>query len=209
MLAKRFFAVSLIAFWMAPVLVAQSSYGISAGKILIASEQLQDRNFVQSVILLVNVDEDAGVLGLILNRQTEVDLPRIFPALKNVRPDPVYAGGPVGLDLAQALLRTSTKDEHATRVIEGVYATGQRELIEKSLGARMEPSKFRVYIGYAGWAPMQLQTEMRAGAWTMLPATPSIVFDNDPDSLWTRLTRQANSRIARLFLLPASFVLVR
>ena len=94
---------------------------LSAGKFLVASRGLGDPNFAKTVILLVHYDEK-GVVGLVLNRRTDVPLSRVLnlQAAKD-RSDPVYLGGPVGPSAAFALLQTSAKVEKAENVFGGVY----------------------------------------------------------------------------------------
>lgn len=182
-----------------------SDHQISVGNILVASENLGDPNFAETVILIVQYDADDGVVGLILNRRTQIPLARIFPKVKHASADPAFMGGPVEITAGQALLRLPAETEQATHVMGDIYVTGTKDLIEKSVAARMESSKFRLYLGYAGWAPQQLEAEIRLGAWSVLGLRPKIVFDDNPDSLWSRLTHESHMQIARSLLLARRF----
>jgi putative AlgH/UPF0301 family transcriptional regulator len=70
--------------------------------------------------------------------------------------------------------------------------------LEKTLAGKGEPSVFHVFLGYAGWGPGQLEHEVELGAWHILPADAASVFDADPDSVWPRLIRRTELRIARV-----------
>jgi putative transcriptional regulator len=169
---------------------------LSTGSILVANEKLADPNFNETVVLIVQHNADEGTVGLIINRRSEIPLSRVFPDIKGVLADPVYLGGPVGTDSAQALLRLSSKTEQTKHVTDDVYATGSKEAIEKSVLTHPQASKFHLYLGYAGWAPGQLETEIQMGAWSVIRGTGKIVFDSDPDSLWSRLSRESHMQIA-------------
>lgn len=173
---------------------------LSVGSILVANEKLGDPNFAESVILLLQYDEEKGAVGLILNRRTRIPLSRVFPKTKQASADLVYMGGPVEITAGQALLRMPEKSDQATHIMADVYVTGTKDLIEKSVAARVDPSKFRLYLGYAGWAPDQLEAEIRLGAWSILHRGPQVVFDDDPDSLWSRLIRQTHMQVARAWV---------
>src|SRR5690349_12583124 len=127
----------------------RSASQVSVGDILVANEKLADPNFAQSVILIVQYDDEHGTVGLVINRRTEIPISRIFPESKRASSDPVFMGGPVSITAAQALLRLSKKQDQATPVMADVYITGAKELIEKSVAARLDSSKFRLYLGYA------------------------------------------------------------
>lgn len=171
---------------------------ISVASILVANEQLGDPNFAHSVILIVQYDPAEGTVGLVLNRPTQIPLSRVFPSIKNARSDPVFVGGPVQEAAVQALLRLAHKTDDATPIGDDVYVSGAKELIEKSIASRAEPSNFRIYLGYAGWAPSQLEAEVRLGAWLVLNRRSNVVFDNDPDTLWSRLIHESQMQIAEL-----------
>lgn len=170
---------------------------VTTGQLLVADENLQDPNFAKAVVLIVNSDPDEGTVGIIVNRRSDVPLSKVFPRIKSASADPVYMGGPVEIGSGQALLRNDSGSE-ARHIVDDVYASGSQELIEESVAAKASPAKFRLYLGYAGWAPGQLESEIAAGAWVVRSANANVVFDANPDSLWTRLIREAHMRIAGL-----------
>jgi len=160
---------------------------VSVGKILVANEKLGDPNFARSVILIVQFDKEVGSVGLIINRQTEILVSRVFPRMKRAANDTVYMGGPLEITGVQALLRLPEKPNQAMHVTGDTYVTANEELIKKSVVSQTDPSKFRLYLGYAGWAPGQLEAEIQLGAWSMISGDAGIIFDRDPESLWSRL----------------------
>jgi putative transcriptional regulator len=188
-------AIALLAIRFHPVQYSVNQE-LDAGKLLIASPKLADPNFAESVVLIVEYDADKGAMGLILNRRTKVPLSRVFPDTKGAGKDPIFEGGPVDKGSAQALLRSREKPESAARVLIEVWATGNKDRIEKSVGEAA--ATFRLYAGYSGWGSGQLEHEIELGGWSVLRASAALVFDDDPDSLWQRLQRQIETRIAGL-----------
>jgi putative transcriptional regulator len=168
----------------------------SVGKILVANEKLEDPNFAHSVVLILQSDPDVGRVGLIINRRTAIPISKIFSKMEHASADPVYMGGPVDTTAVEALLRLSEKAAQTIHIMSDVYATGAKELIDKSIASRVSPSKFHLYLGYAAWAPGQLEAEIQLGAWTVLSHDLKIVFDADPDSLWSRLSDESQMQIA-------------
>jgi putative transcriptional regulator len=180
---------------------------LEVGDLLVASEKLGDPNFAQSVVLILDHDEDNGTLGLVINRRSEIPLSKVFPDIKGASADPVYVGGPVSLTAVQALLRQPAETEDVKHVTGDVYSTASKQVIEESVRSRLVSSKFRLYVGYAGWAPGQIEAEMQIGAWSVLSNRSKLIFDSDPDSLWSRLMHESHMQIAstRLRLLLASY----
>ena len=196
---RRFSAACAGAVLVSAVLIAQHSdtAELSLGKVLVASSKLGDPNFAESVILITSYDPGKGTMGLILTRPTDVPLSKAFPDIKPPNSDPVYMGGPVETTTAQALLRSRTKPEGAERIIEDVFVTGNKDTIDKAVRSGAEPSRFRLYVGYGGWSAGQLEHEIDLGAWHVLKASARIAFDDDPPSLWMRLSKAAEMRVAR------------
>ena len=173
---------------------------LAAGTILVASEKLGDPNFAETVVLITRRDADGGTMGVVLNRPTDTTLAKAFPQL-HANMDLVYDGGPVGPDAVQALLRSTTKLDTAEHIVGDLYSVIRKVLLEKSISEHVPGSKFRVYLGYAGWGPGQLENEVRLGAWTTVHGI-KYVFDSNPESLWDRLNRESHSQVARERSLP-------
>lgn len=173
---------------------------LGPGKMLVASRDLPDPNFAKTVILLVQYDND-GVVGLIVNRRSKVPVSRVLEDLAGAknRPDPVYAGGPVGDSDVFALLRTHRQPEGAKHVCGDVFLVSTKDVLEKTLGTSADSNSLHVYVGYAGWTVPQLEHETDLGAWYIFRGDPSAVFDSDPDTLWPRLIRETELRVARMW----------
>ena len=171
---------------------------LGAGKLLVASRSLRDPNFAQTVVLLVKYDE-RGALGLILNRRTNVPLSQVLDlqAAKN-RSAPIYLGGPVDPSAVFGLYQSPVKINNAENIFSGLYLISDKDLFEKVLSSRPAPNVFHVYLGYAGWAPGQLQAEVESGAWYVFPAETAAVFNSDPNSLWSKMIEETQWRQAQL-----------
>jgi putative transcriptional regulator len=168
---------------------------ITPGTLLVASEKLGDPNFEEAVVLITHRDDDGGVMGVVLNRPLEVTLAKAFPRM-HANTDPVFEGGPVSPEAVQALLRSPEKPEDAEHVAGDVYSVVHKKLLEKSISDRLPSAKFRVYLGYAGWGPGQLENEIRMGSWVTRRGA-KYAFDSDPESLWQRLDRESHSQVAQ------------
>jgi putative transcriptional regulator len=185
---------------LAPVPAPAQAPELAAGSFLVASRDLGDPNFSETVILLLRYDEEQGAMGLIVNRRTDLPLSRVFEDVKSAkgRKDLAYMGGPVEPGDVLALLKSSAKLEDADRVFGNVYLISDKDLLEKTFADKAEPGVFHVFLGYAGWGPGQLEHEVDLGAWHILPADAASVFDADPESVWPRLIRRTELRIAGL-----------
>jgi putative transcriptional regulator len=170
---------------------------LGPGKLLVASRDLADPNFVQTVILLVHYDND-GVIGLILNRRTDVPVSRVFAKLEAAknRSDRVYRGGPVEGPTVFALLQSADKFESAEHVYGGVYWIAAKTALEKAISSRPDPDVFHIYLGYAGWTTDQLKNEVRLGGWFIFPADNKTVFNANPDSLWRQMIKKTELKMA-------------
>jgi putative transcriptional regulator len=170
---------------------------LGIGKLLVANRGLPDPRFAGTVILLVYYDE-SGVVGLVLNRGTDVPLSQVLnrKASKD-RSDPVYVGDPMEPSAAFALLRSSAKIKKAENIFGDVHLISDKDLFEKTLSARPDPNVFHVYLGYAGWTQDQLQTEVKLGAWIVFPSDAATVFNSDPDSLWLQMLQKTQLRLAK------------
>jgi putative transcriptional regulator len=170
---------------------------LGVGKLLVSSRGLPDPNFVDSVVLLIQHDQQ-GTVGLMINRRTQAPISSILQDLNPAkhRSDPIYVGGPVELSAVFGLLRSRKKLDGATSLLSEVYLVSSKALLEKTLAASSGPSDLRLYLGYCGWAGGQLENEVRHGGWWIFDANAGVVFDSEPDSLWSRLIARTERQIA-------------
>ncbi len=169
------------------------------GRLLIASPSLLDPNFVRSVVLIAVHGED-GALGLILNREMTTPLQQVWGQISEsacVRAENVRHGGPVG----GTLMALHDQRVHANVVVaDELYVATELNAME-ALAASDEGRAY-FYIGHSGWGAGQLETELEAGSWLVLPATCDHVFgDHDPYSLW-RNTMTEVGRWQMLSMVP-------
>jgi len=172
------------------------------GKLLVASKSLLDPNFSRTVVFLIEYNEQ-GALGVIINRPTEAKLSDLVELEGAERlGEPIYWGGPVARGAMQLLLRAKEAPEGALPVFRDVYRSGSRELLERLLSDPDAVEHLRLYSGYAGWAPGQLEAEIARGGWRVMPGDPNLVFSRAPSTVWPELTRRATNLRARRQGLP-------
>ena len=165
------------------------------GKLLVATELVGGDIFAQTVILLLHYDE-TGAMGLVVNRPTEVGIDELvadddaISAYSGL----IYWGGPVQMNSLSALMNTDKAPEGAEIIIDSVYVVPVDRAVEK---APKDPSHLRLFIGFAGWAPGQLDHEMARGSWHVVPASADSVFAKDPGELWKQLAPAPEHRAQR------------
>jgi putative AlgH/UPF0301 family transcriptional regulator len=184
----------LIALILTGTALAQSKSpkDLAPAKLLVASRDLADPNFARTVILLAHYDSES-VLGLIVNRRTDVPMSRV---LGKERTDTLYLGGPVEISTVFALLESPEKLKDAAPIFGEVYLIASKALLEKTISTRPDPDVFHVYLGYAGWTNEQLRREVALGMWFIFPADAGLVFDSNPDSLWLRMVKKTEQTLA-------------
>ena len=129
-------SAALASHWrLVPVQTDVPTKHLAAGKILVARHSLEDPNFAETVIVLVQYDED-GTLGLIVNRQTKLPVSRLARDLEGAkgRTEPLYLGGPVAVSGVMGLVRTAAKLEDAKRVFGDVYMISSKTRCRKGHG---------------------------------------------------------------------------
>jgi putative transcriptional regulator len=176
------------------------------GKILVTPHDAPDPLFAESVIVLVQYSE-AGALGLMINKRTTVPISRALEGVANAskHSEPVFVGGPVQLDTLFALVRAAVRPEGAAEVFGNVHFISTKAALEKALAGATNPSGLRIYAGYCGWGPHQLENEMRLGGWYIFDRSEDLTFDAEPATLWTRLERKSGGMLVRANIQRRSF----
>jgi putative transcriptional regulator len=153
--------------------------------LLVARGQVLDRDFKDSVVLVMN-NLGAAPAGLIVNRPTKLDVSHLFPDLERLAKlhDKLYFGGPVEIDSVWFLFRTETPREHAIQAFDGVYVSADRDLLLELLARDQPMDGLKIFVGHSGWAPGQLQAEIARGDWTLSPAEKDAIFNGKSEHPW-------------------------
>lgn len=164
------------------------------GMFLVATDEVRGPFFRETVVLLLHYD-DSGAQGLVINRPMQAAPAHVLPDIDGIDDyeGTLYWGGPVQITSVRTLLRSDDSQPDAVPVLDGVYlvAPGGR----LPAGAK-DASELRFFLGYAGWAPGQLDGELLDDSWQIVPATAELVFDTDTDGLWRRMLAPREIRAA-------------
>ena len=171
---------------------------IEQGKFLVARRSLRDPNFVETVVFLIEFNDD-GALGVIINRPTGVRLSRLLPRVEGLgeHEEVVYFGGPVSRSQILMLFHAEHGPKGTRRVLPSVHFGASSEIFEQVFGKPGVETEFRGYSGYAGWAPGQLEAEIERGDWNLAAGDSRMIFAPDPLKVWPKLIDQTTIRFAR------------
>jgi putative transcriptional regulator len=178
---------------------AASESSLARGRFLIATRQVAGAVFAESVVLLLDYGP-GGALGLIVNRPTRFTLAEALPQIEELRgrDDRAWLGGPVAAQRVFLLGRGRDAPEGAERVLDDVWASMRLDALKRLAARRTPASRLRAYLGYAGWAPGQLDAELARGDWYVEPADAGAIFDADAATLWReRVRRHEGIRVRR------------
>ncbi|HET6370375.1 MAG TPA: YqgE/AlgH family protein [Nitrospiria bacterium] len=195
-LAGLSFGLLAVALWLilAPspgaISKTQAVGRLHEGVFLVATSQLGDPNFSETVVLLVHYDK-RGATGLVVNRKTDVPVDRAIPEAKGLEGLSrfLFVGGPVQRDLLLALIETDKGLPDAQKILDRTYMTLDKETLLGSIKGGNGTQAVRIYSGYSGWGPGQLDGEVIRGDWTVIDADPDSVFSNDPSGIWEKLSK--------------------
>ena len=166
--------------------------GAAAPILLLSMPQMMDPNFTRTVVLLCDYTEE-GALGLVVNRRMNEPACELVKTTPPVRVDPdvrLWVGGPVDPQRAWVLMSEAKgPDDERREICPGVVLSVSHELTLRLLQAP-PTTRARVVMGYAGWAPGQLEKEIAASAWLSLEVDPSLIFGVPPDQMWEAAIRR-------------------
>jgi putative transcriptional regulator len=173
-----------------------AAQSIANGTLLVASPEMADPNFARTVILVLRSDDD-GTIGIILNRPTNLLPATIFPELKdNVGPyaGKLFRGGPIAPTRLLYVVRgLAAATVNGPEILDKVFLSIDDASLPDMARLADGTNDLRLYAGHSAWAPGQLQAEIGAGGWQVLPGTEDLVFDAEPGMLWTELEGRAGN----------------
>lgn len=167
---------------------------VATGKLLVATDEVRGAHFAQTVILLLHYDEQ-GAMGLVINRPMEAAPKELLPDLESLDAysGALYWGGPVQVSTMRALLRSDEPPEDALHIFDSVHQVPFDETLHHGPS---NAAQLRFFVGYAGWAPGQLERELAFDSWHVIPATEDVVFARDPGIIWRYLRPPREYRAA-------------
>ncbi|HEY6759495.1 MAG TPA: YqgE/AlgH family protein [Baekduia sp.] len=170
------------------------------GQLLVASPAMSDPNFARTVVAIANHDEE-GALGIVLNRPSDTEVVEAVPELEGVvDPDEVvFVGGPVQPASIVVLAEFQDPREAAYLVVDAIGLVSDRTGLDHLETAT---ARRRVYAGYTGWGPGQLEAELEREDWIVEPARTEDVFDTDPAELWGRVLQRKGGQFRLLARMP-------
>jgi putative transcriptional regulator len=162
------------------------------GQLLVAMPQMQDDFFHRSVVYLCAHSRDDGAMGLIINKPlASPTIDELYAHLKiepaaSAKPPPSLCfGGPVGTDKSFVLHSADYCDEGTLRIDHSFAMTATLDIL-RAMAKGAGPDQWLMTVGYAGWAPGQLEAEIQANGWLLVVPDLALVFDSDNDRKWQR-----------------------
>jgi len=170
------------------------------GQLLIAGATLPDPNFARTVVLVCEHSDD-GALGLVLNRPGELVVGESAPELADLTGDDavIDSGGPVQPDALLVLAEFEDPEHAGIQIVANVGLVGDGSEIEDLVDATQ---RVRVFAGYAGWGPGQLDAELARDDWFVAPAGVDDIFNPDADELWRRVLSRKGGHFALVARMP-------
>jgi len=165
------------------------------GRLLVAAPPLVDPNFDKTIILMLE-HGDEGAIGIVVNRTSEVLVADVFPEWHELvaPPETVFVGGPVSTDAVIALARR--RHANVEGFVQVLDDLGTVDLADDPLAIGASLQSLRIFSGYAGWSPGQLEAELTEGAWFVVDLDPQDPFVDNPDRLWRDVLRRQRGRLA-------------
>ena len=163
------------------------------GSFLISTPKMPDPRFEEQVIYICAHNEE-GAMGVAINKPNELfSIPEILRGAQLPVPDiefpPVYIGGPVELQSAFILYHSDYKAEHQLEVSPTISLSRETKILE-DIARAAGPKQYLFILGYAGWGPGQLESELLADGWLTVPAYDQVIFDVPDDQKWKTAAMQ-------------------
>jgi putative transcriptional regulator len=162
----------------------------SSSFLLVASHQMVDPRFRQTVILVSRL-ENNGPIGVIVNRPQNITLDKIFPDYPAAKDFYLFYGGPAYPRQISYLVRGGDAVEGALTISGNIYLANESSLLGELLNGKRHYTGLRVMHGLASWASGQLEYEIKLGEWFVMPLDEAVIFDRPPAEMWQELQSHA------------------
>jgi len=179
-------------------ILSMNNTKLSKGTFLIASPNLIGSIFSKSVILLLEYGK-SGSIGIIINKPSDIKLKSILPKFRvlQIRNKNIFIGGPVSISTLFFMVETNKHTEKFIEIFDNVYLLTQFNQLSKTIPKKIIRKQLRIYAGYAGWAPGQLEYEISRGDWYLYPADVNSIFFKNSKDIWPYLINKSSAQWIR------------
>ena len=188
--------------WLAAAAIAcgcaaqAAAQTVTTGSVLVASPVLTDPMFARAVLLVLRHDDD-GAIGVVLNRPTNLVPGTTFPEIKDSvggYAGNLFRGGPIAPTRLLYVVRgLAAATVNGPEVLDKVFLSIDDASLPDMTRLADGVDELRMYAGHAAWGPGQLEREIAAGGWQVLPGTAELVFSENPGALWMELEGRGSS----------------
>lgn len=173
----------------------QNKIAPEKGRLLISEPFLPDPNFERTVVLLCEHNEE-GSFGFVVNKPSILKVNEVMEDIKNLE-EVVFVGGPVQQDTLHFIHRNKLV-EKSTRILDGIYWGGSYEnLLFLADTKQITPGEIRFFLGYSGWGPGQLESELNEDSWIVCDfVSEELLFNTDPALVWKKALSNMGGRFS-------------
>lgn len=163
---------------------------LARGVFLAASPGAKDKRFAETVVLMIEYGFQ-GAVGIVINRPTGIPLADALPDIDDIKKlsGGLYYGGPVDKAHVMLLIRSDHDVPGAQKIINNVYVSADVNVLKRAASEATAEDRLRIYAGYAGWAPQQLEREVFSGGWHVIDANADAIFSNEPGKVWSEIRK--------------------
>jgi putative transcriptional regulator len=171
------------------------------GKVLLAEPFLDDPYFKRTVILLCEHNEE-GSFGFVLNNYIDIELDQVMDELPTFSTR-ISIGGPVNNSNLYYLHTLGEQIGDSVEVMDGIYMGGDFDILKKKLRmGQVQKDEVRFFVGYSGWSPNQLDTELGSKSWFVANVKPKLLMNTDVTDLWKKVMESMGSKGSMIANLP-------
>jgi len=173
----------------------EETNGSHPNLLLIATPDMEDPRFQESVVLVTR-HGGPGPLGVILNKPTGMHLNDIFSDLPDLdkKTGSIYYGGPVSSEILAFMVETDSAPKPALTIADHIFLALDPDLLHTFILHPEQRKQLRVYSGYSGWAPGQLEAEIERGDWWVMPLRTKYLFPEAPEELWDQIVQELKGK---------------
>jgi len=165
----------------------------ASGRLLVSEPLLQDAFFGRAVVLLIEHSKEEGTVGVILNKPLDITFNQVVKNSPALNAD-MFLGGPVATDNVYFIHTFGAEIENSVEISKGLFWGGDIEQVNELINLKvLNPTNIRFYMGYSGWEPTQLESELSLNSWAIVKAPTSEIWKLPAPAMWEAMVGKLGS----------------